>query len=80
METPADSRIVKAVEQLTSHTAEAVAFGTEAPYLRDLGIETLILGPGDIAQAHQPDEYLSTQRVSPTIKLLQSVIQQFCLS
>ncbi len=80
METPADSRIVKAVEQLTHHTAEAVAFGTEAPYLRDLGIETLVLGPGDIAQAHQPDEYLATQRLAPTIKLLQSIIQQFCQS
>ncbi len=80
METPADSRIVQAVEQLTHHTAEAVAFGTEAPYLRDLGIETLVLGPGDIAQAHQPDEYLATQRLAPTIKLLQSIIQQFCQS
>ncbi len=80
METPADSRIVKAVEQLTHHTAEAVAFGTEAPYLRDLGIETLVLGPGDIAQAHQPDEYLATQQLAPTIKLLQSIIQQFCQS
>ena len=80
METPADSRIVKAAEHLTGHSAEAVAFGTEAPYLRDLGIETLILGPGNIEQAHQPDEYLGLERISPTINLLQSVIKQFCMT
>ena len=80
METPAGSRIVKAAEALTGRPAGAVAFGTEAPYLRDLGIETLILGPGDIDQAHQPDEYLGLERISPTINLLQLVIKQFCMS
>ena len=80
METPADSRIIKAAERLTGHSAKAVAFGTEAPYLRDLGVETLVLGPGNIEQAHQPDEYLGLERISPTINLLQSVIKQFCMS
>jgi acetylornithine deacetylase len=35
----------------------SVAFATEAPYLKDLGMDTIILGPGNIAQAHQPDEF-----------------------
>ena len=52
METPANAQIVQLAAKLTGHTAEAVAFATEAPYLNQLGMESVILGPGDIAQAH----------------------------
>lgn len=79
METPASSAIVKAAEELTGYTAGAVAFGTEAPYLKKLGMETLIFGPGDIAQAHQPDEYLALDTLEPTIEVLRQLIQRFCL-
>jgi acetylornithine deacetylase len=44
-----------------------------------LGMETIILGPGDIAQAHQPDEYLALDRLQPTVELLQGLIRRFCL-
>lgn len=79
METPADSALVRAAEQLTGHDAGAVAFGTEAPLLQKLGMETLILGPGDIDQAHQPDEYLSLDTVEPTLAILERLIGRFCL-
>ncbi len=79
METPADAAIVRAAEELTGHSAEAVAFGTEAPYFRALGLETLVLGPGDIEQAHQPDEYLLASRIGPTVDLLRGLIRRFCL-
>ncbi|CRI64580.1 Acetylornithine deacetylase [Thiocapsa sp. KS1] len=78
-ETPAGSAIVRVAEGLTGHTAEAVNFGTEAPFLNQLGMETIVLGPGDIAQAHQPDEYLELDRIRPTLDLLRALIQRFCL-
>ncbi len=79
METPAESALVKAAEKHTGITAGSVAFGTEAPYLTDLGIETLVLGPGNIDQAHQPDEYLEIDRIQPTVELLRKFIYQFCI-
>lgn len=79
MDTPAAADIVRAAEQLTGHSADAVAFGTEGPYLNDLGMQTIILGPGDIDQAHQPDEYLAADRLQPTVRLLQQLIERFCL-
>jgi acetylornithine deacetylase len=63
METPADAPMVQAAESLTGHPAEAVAFGTEGPYLRELDMDVVVLGPGDIEQAHQPDEYLALDRI-----------------
>ena len=37
----------------------AVPYGTEAGIFRGHGIPTVICGPGDIAQAHQPDEFVA---------------------
>jgi acetylornithine deacetylase len=79
METPAGSEIVKATEALTGHSAEAVAFGTEGPYLNGLGMETVILGPGGIDQAHQPDEFLGLERIPPYLEMLKGLIRRFCL-
>ncbi|MDX1698347.1 MAG: acetylornithine deacetylase [Thiohalobacterales bacterium] len=75
MATDSDTPIVRLAEQLTGHAAEAVAFGTEAPYLQQLGIQPVVLGPGDIAQAHQPDEYLALDRLQPTVDLLQQLVK-----
>ncbi len=78
-EQPADSELVRVAERLTGHRAEAVAFGTEAPYLQRLGCETLILGPGDIACAHQPGEFLEMSRLDPTVRLLRELVEYYCL-
>jgi acetylornithine deacetylase len=79
METPAESALVKAAEKLTGSIAGTVAFGTEAPYLTELGIDTIVLGPGNIDQAHQPDEYIDLDRIAPTVELLRKFIYQFCI-
>ena len=79
-ETAADSALVQAAEKLTGHSAGSVAFGTEAPFLNSMGMDTLVLGPGNIEQAHQPDEYLETARIEPTVDLLRKFIYQFCIA
>ena len=78
-EQAADSELVRLAERLTGQAADAVAFGTEAPYLQQLGCETLILGPGDIACAHQPNEYLELARIEPTVQILRQLIDHYCL-
>ncbi|MCU7923531.1 MAG: acetylornithine deacetylase [Candidatus Thiodiazotropha sp. (ex Dulcina madagascariensis)] len=79
METPRDAAIVRAVEQLSGWPADAVAFATEGPYLNGMGMQTVVCGPGNIDQAHQPDEYLPLEHIQPAINLIQSLIKQFCL-
>lgn len=80
METAEDSDIVRASEALTGYSASAAAYGTEGPYFNQMGMNTVVLGPGDIEQAHQPDEYLSEQRIKPTIEVLEKLIGQFCVA
>jgi len=78
-EQPADSPLIQAVEQMTGHTAHAVGFGTEAPFLQQLGMDTVVFGPGSIDRAHQPDEYIDTAQLQPAIDMLRSLIAKFCL-
>jgi acetylornithine deacetylase len=80
VETPEAAAIVEAARELTGAEPGAVAFGTEAPYLARLGTDVIVLGPGDIAQAHQPDEYLALDRINPTVKLLRRFIDRFCVN
>lgn len=74
----ADSEWVRLVEKMTGHTAESTAFGTEAPFLQQLGMQTVIYGPGDIAQAHQPDEYLALDRIQPAVDTLVKLVGECC--
>ena len=78
MATPAQSAIVQAAEALTGVAAGSIALATEGPYLARMGTEVLVFGPGSVAQAHQPDEYLEVGRIRPMNDFLQRLIQRFC--
>ena len=78
MATAPESELVKTVEALTGSDAGAVSYATEAPFLTSLGMDVVVLGPGSIDQAHQPDEYIPLDQLRPTIELIQKLIQRFC--
>ncbi|NUU67596.1 acetylornithine deacetylase [Enterobacteriaceae bacterium BIT-l23] len=76
-ECPPDHRLVTVVEKLLGTRADVVNYCTEAPFIQEL-CPTLVLGPGSINQAHQPDEYLETRFIKPTRELITQVVQHFC--
>jgi acetylornithine deacetylase len=78
-EQDANSELVQIAEKLTGHSSEAVAFATEAPYMQQLGMDTIVLGPGSIDRAHQPDEYIELDQFQPCIDLLVQFIGHFCV-
>lgn len=80
MHTSADAEIVQLAEQLTGHQAQSVAYCTEGPYLNSMGMQTIIMGPGHIDQAHQPDEYLPMEQIQPAVDLLGSMIEKTCMN
>ncbi|MDG2090101.1 MAG: acetylornithine deacetylase [Gammaproteobacteria bacterium] len=74
-----DSELVRIAEKLTGHSAMSVAFGTEAPFLQELGMDTIVLGPGSIDLAHQPNEYMDVNQVQPAITIIQDLVKRCCL-
>ncbi len=52
------------VQQLTgSNTTGRVSYGTEGGLFEQAGIPCIVCGPGDIAQAHQPDEWIAASQL-----------------
>lgn len=79
MQTEAAASIVTATEHLSGAPAGAVSYATEAPFLASMGMDVVVLGPGSIAQAHQPDEFLPLADIQPTINLIQALVRKYCL-
>jgi len=77
--TPGEAEVVRVAEQLSGASAGSVAFGTEAPYFQQMGLEVVVLGAGDIACAHQPDEYVPMSNFEPMVKILRGFIEHFCV-
>lgn len=78
--TDSESPLLRTAERLTGHTGISVAFGTEGPFLQELGMDTIIMGPGNIDQAHQPDEYVGHEMLEPCVDVLRKLITEHCLS
>ncbi|TGD72939.1 acetylornithine deacetylase [Mangrovimicrobium sediminis] len=78
-EQAADSELVRLAEKLSGHSAIAVAFATEAGFLQQMGMETIVMGPGSIDRAHQPDEFLPLDQIHPCIDVLERFIGHYCL-
>lgn len=78
-EQDANSTLVQTAERLTQQSAKSVAFATEAPFLKSMGMETIVMGPGNIDQAHQPGEFLSHDQINPAVNIIEKLIAQFCL-
>lgn len=76
-ECPRNHQLVQVVEKLLGTETELVNYCTEAPFIQTL-CPTLVLGPGSIDQAHQPDEYIDTAFIKPTRELIAQVVQHFC--
>ena len=72
--------LLQTCEKLTGYSGQSVSYGTEAPFLQQLGMDTIVLGPGSIDVAHQPDEYMALNQVQPCIDLLQKLIRHYCLA
>jgi acetylornithine deacetylase len=51
-----------------------VAYGTEAGLFQGIGWSTVVCGPGDIAQAHQPDEYIEISELEAGDRFLRRLL------
>ncbi|MEJ2654758.1 MAG: acetylornithine deacetylase [Acidihalobacter sp.] len=78
-QSPPEATVVKLLSELSGKPPRAVAFGTEAPFYAELGIETVVFGPGSIDQAHQPDEYIEQAALGETVDILRTLIRRLCL-
>jgi len=69
---------VQFVQSLTgANNTLKVAFGTEGGLFHgQLGIPTVICGPGSMAQGHKPDEFVSVDQLAKCDAMLDGLLQR----
>jgi acetylornithine deacetylase len=68
-----------AAEQLVrgitgDNATSVVSYGTEAGQFQERGYSAVICGPGDIAQAHQPNEYLTVEQFNAGHRFMENLL------
>ena len=71
----ADGEAEAIARRLTGDNATGVvSYGTEAGQFQEAGYSAVVCGPGDIAQAHQPDEYLELSEFDAGWSFMQRLV------
>src|SRR5690606_27123859 len=59
------------------NASHVVSYGTEGGQFQALGgYSTVVCGPGDIAQAHQPNEYLELAQFQDGWRFMQGILDE----
>lgn len=53
-----------------------VAYGTEASFFQEAGVPSVVCGPGSIAQAHKPDEFVSLEQLWQCEVFIKNLIEK----
>ena len=61
---------------LGANSAGVVPFGTEAGLFQQMGMDVIVCGPGSIAQAHKPDEFVSLDQLDACLGMLERLGQR----
>ena len=69
-----NSEACELVSSLTGdNSREVVSFGTEAGLFQEIGISTVVCGPGSIEQAHKVDEFIELNELKKCLKFLEGI-------
>jgi acetylornithine deacetylase len=80
METSADSPLVRFLEGVAGQPSGTVSFGTEAPQMAELGAQAVVIGPGNIRDAHRTGEFVPVKELHACMSILLRAIEHFCMS
>ena len=81
--TEADSDIAqlcfRCAEVDGASAAVKVSFGTEAALFHQVGVPTIVCGPGHIAQAHQPNEWATLEQLAWCERFMRRLADEICV-
>ena len=80
MRSPADTPLARALgEALGTAPRGGAPFATDGGWFAQAGMEVIVCGPGDLSDAHQPDESLSIETFERGPEIVHSIIQKLCV-
>ncbi len=77
--TPADSSLITTALQLLNQTQpQSVSYATDGCCFEQLP-ELLVIGPGNIEQAHRPDEWIDVQQLLAGVEVYQRLFRHYTI-
>jgi acetylornithine deacetylase len=70
-----DAIVQWAMRLSRNNRAGKVSYGTEAGLFQKMGVPTVICGPGDIAQAHRPNEFVELEQLAQCEKFMDRILE-----
>jgi acetylornithine deacetylase len=77
-DTSSNSALVTFLESTSEKRSGSVPFGTEGAQMTLLGSEAVVMGPGDIREAHRTGEFVPVSELERCTEILKAAIQNFC--
>ena len=60
----------------TNEPPQVVSFGTDGPFFQQAGMDTIVIGPGGMAQMHQPDEFITELAIDQGLTFLDRLLAE----
>jgi len=79
LDVPLDSQIVMTLRDILDTRVTGAPYYTEAVNYTGAGIPTVICGPGNIDQAHTPDEYITLEQLELGVSTFKETVKRVCL-
>ena len=80
LQTPRGTRLERALlDVLGERPVAGAPFATDGPELASAGIDSLICGPGDLDQAHQPNEGIDRRAFEDGPAVVRAVVERLCM-
>jgi acetylornithine deacetylase len=73
--TEADAIVRWAMQLSNNSTVGKVSYGTEAGLFQQMGVPTVICGPGDIAEAHRPNEFVALEQLAQCEAFMNRILE-----
>lgn len=70
-----DAIVQWALKLSKNSTVGKVSYGTEAGLFQRMGVPTVICGPGDIAEAHRPNEFVALDQLAQCESFMDRILQ-----
>lgn len=77
LDTKEDADVVDLIKRISGKTKlKTVSYASEVGQFANEGFQSVICGPGDIAQAHRPNEFIEKEQLEKGVVLIQNLIKE----
>lgn len=80
LNTTTDQAVVALIQQLSGvEKVDTVAYASEAGQFSNAGFQSVVCGPGSIAQAHRANEFISKEQLDKGVEFIRRIIAHSCV-